>query len=265
MNRLDTAFQNLQKKRQKAFVAYITAGDPDLPTTLKIMELLVEEGVDVIELGVPFSDPIGDGPVNQAALERGIRSNTSLSGVLKTVQRFRKNHQTPVIIFSYMNPVFQMGYASFAKKARLNGADGVLIVDGPFDMCTELRNHLREKNIHCIYLVAPTTREQRIHTIADHCGGFIYCVSSLGVTGIRKTVNHDLSKRIKQLKKISSKPVCIGFGISSPETAKEAAGYADGIIVGSALVKIIGESGASPDELLMKLRTFVRSLVQAIK
>jgi tryptophan synthase alpha chain len=180
MNRIDQTFKNLSRLKQKAFIAYITAGDPDLETTFKAIPILEKAGVDIIELGIPFSDPIGDGPVNQLAAERALKKGGSLQSILQGLEKFRRVSNIPIVLFSYMNPIYAMGYEVFAKKAANAGVDGVLTVDGPFDMCKPLRDHLSQKGIHSIYLVAPTTNTARIKQITKYSNGFTYAVSSLG-------------------------------------------------------------------------------------
>jgi len=265
MNRLDKTFIKLREQSQKAFVAYITAGDPNLQSTMKIMQMFVQSGVDVIELGVPFSDPIGDGPVNQAAAMRGIKSGTTLESVLDLVKRFRVQFETPVVIFSYLNPIVQVGVDRFSKKSYDAGVDGVLTVDGPFDMCQDIAKALTKKGIHSIYLAAPTTSDDRLKQIVNNCGGFVYYVSSLGVTGQRSSFEKDLSKRVAAVKALSTKPVCVGFGISNPTTARKISKFSDGIVVGSAFVKIIQDNNGSARNMLERLADFTKVMVKSIK
>jgi len=265
MNRIDQTFKKLKSKKEKAFVAYITAGDPDLKVTMEIFKIFDREGVDIIEVGVPFSDPIGDGPVNQAAAERALRKNIQLENILELIRSFRKSSQTPIVLFSYMNPLYQMGFSSFAKRAKQCGVDGVLTVDGPFDMCREVQKELQKMKLHSIYLVAPTTHDIRINQITRRGGGFIYYISSLGVTGMRKRFSGQLENKVKRIKSLTSKPVCVGFGISSPQAARKISRLADGVVVGSVFVKCIGENQKTRALLFKRFTSITRLLVQAVK
>lgn len=266
MNRIDTIFKKLKEKKEKAFVSYISAGDPDISVTLTVMELFAEKGVDIIELGVPFSDPIGDGPVNQAGAERGLLSGTNLKKILELSKKFRaKNENTALVLFSYFNPLLQYGTDKIAVQCKQNGIDALLTVDSPFDMNFKINSLLKKNGLHSINLIAPTTEERRMREIVKHSGGFIYYVSSLGVTGMRKKLDADISGRIGQIRKLTNLPVCVGFGISDPETALKVSRFADGVVVGSAFVKIIEELGKKPERMLSRLSDFTEAMIKAVK
>ncbi len=265
MNRIDETFKKLHELKHKAFISYISAGDPNLDVTLRIMKSLSDLKVDIIELGVPFSDPIGDGPVNQGGAQRGIASHTTLLKILEMVKIFRKNYQTPIVLFSYMNPIVQIGYSNFAEIAHKAGIDAVLTVDSPFDMNTELEKYLSVNDIYPIYLASPTTANDRLSIISKKTKGFLYYISSLGVTGERTSFSKNLKSRIKEIKSHTQTPVCVGFGISKPEQAKEISKYADGIIIGSAFVKIIAENLKNENKIVDDISKFAKSIINAIK
>lgn len=264
MNRIDLAFINAAKEKRKVFVAYIGSGDPDIETTLDIIKTFDKCGVDIIELGIPFSDPIGDGPVNQASSERALINKTSLNDVFNIIKQFRKKATTPIVIFSYFNPILQYGFKNFSKDAKKCGVDGVLIVDAPFDMCKELRIILESYNIYMIQLIAPNSESKRTEEIINVSKGFIYYISSLGVTGIRKKFTINL-KHIEDIKNKTSTPVCIGFGISTPLDAKKISKYADGVIIGSALVKIIEKNLTDKNLMLKEITSFSKQTIKSLK
>ena len=265
MNNLESCFSKLKQQEQKVFVAYLNAGDPDLDTTFKIMEIFVKNGVDIIELGVPFSDPIGDGPVNQEGAMRALKHGVTLHSVLNLVKRFKTKYNTPVVLFSYLNPIYNMGLEQFSIKASKAMVDGVLIVDSPFDMSFKIVKELHNKNIDSIFLVAPTTQKERLKAIVKYSSGFVYYVSSLGVTGERSRFDKNLANKVKEVKKNTNKPVCIGFGISTPETAKRFAKLSDGVIVGSAFVSIIADNLKNKQKMLKKLSIFSKAMVSSVK
>ena len=264
-NRIDTVFADLKKKKEKALIIYFTAGDPDIKETLKILHTLVDAGADLIEIGVPFSDPMGDGVSNQKAAERALKKKTNLKMIFSTVKEFRKtNTHTPLILFSYLNPVYNFGYGKFAEACRSTGVDGGLFVDMPYDEEMPLQKSLSKENIHTIFLAAPTTEDKRLKDIARKTRGFLYAVSSMGVTGVRKDFEKGFSAYINKAKKYSSQPVCVGFGISTPEMAKKASSVSDGVIVGSAVVNIIEKLGASKKKMHLKLKSFVSSIKKSM-
>ena len=264
MNRIKQCFKKLQNQNRKAFIPYITAGDPTLDITEQIVYELEKAGVDVIEFGVPFSDPVGDGVVNQEAAQRALLNNTSLHDVIGLVERLRKNTAVPILLFTYFNPVLAYGIEAFAKDAAAAGVDGVLCVDLPPEEAQEYKQCLDQQDIATVFLIAPTSTDQRIELIAKQCSGFVYYVSRTGVTGEREALETSISAMVQKIKQHTDTPVAVGFGISTPDQAREVAGYADGVIVGSAIVRMIGELGESA-ETAPKVGAFVKTLVDATK
>lgn len=261
--RISSLFEDLKARGKKALVAFITAGDPDLAATKDIIFTLERSGADIIELGIPFSDPAADGPTIQASSERAVKKGVMLPDVLGLVKEVRKESEIPIVLFGYYNPVFTFGLKKFAKAARAAGADGVLIVDLPAEESDELKTELDREGIDFIFLVTPTSDDKRMKTIADKASGFLYFVSVTGVTGARTQVSKNVSSYVKRLKKFTDLPVGVGFGISTPTQAKEVASYADGVIVGSAIVNKIAQNSAS-DGLLKEVGDFVSGLKQGI-
>lgn len=264
--RLDSAFARLRAEGKKAFVAYICAGDPSLDITLENVLTLEKCGVDVIELGLPFSDPLADGIVNQMAAQRALDGGATTAGVIELVRRVRKVSQIPLVLFTYLNPVYAMGYERFETEAAEAGADGVLLLDLPPDEASlneEFRVNTRA--LRHIRLIAPTTPPERMRELAAGAEGFIYYISREGVTGAQTTLAANIGSQVALIKAGGAKaPVCVGFGISTPEQAAEVARAADGVVVGSAIVKVIGQYGKSPD-LQERLAAFVKPLVDAVK
>lgn len=239
MNRIDNAFKKLKASRRKAFIAYITAGDPDLATTGKLVLSLERAGADLIELGIPFSDPIADGPTIQAASHRALLKKTTLSSVLDLVKRLRINTGIPIVFMTYYNPVLKYGLTSFFERCKNSGVDGVIVPDLPVEESDELARLGKKAGVRTIFLVAPTSTKKRVKDIVKKSAGFVYYVSSTGVTGARKNLPADMVKNIRFIKSMTSKPVAVGFGVSDQKQAKLVARTADGVIVGSAIVKII--------------------------
>lgn len=263
MSNITATLNSLKERGEKALITFITAGDPDLTTSEQIVHALVESGVDLIELGFPFSDPMADGPTIQFASERALESGTTLRGVLDMVARVREHSNVPVVLMGYYNPVFNYGPEQFAKDASAVGVDGLLLVDLPPEEATELHPFLKDAGIDLITLLAPTTGDERTGMLAADGEGFLYYVSMTGVTGSQKVDAGAIAESVNELKKRSSVPVAVGFGVSTPEDAKAVAKNADAVVVGSALVKLIAEfSGSS--RLLDEVRSFVRQLKAAI-
>lgn len=242
MSRISSTFAALSGK--KALIPFVTAGDPSLETTLALMHSLAANGADVIELGIPFSDPMADGPVIQRAAERALAQGVSLKDVLALVAEFRQtNTTTPVVLMGYLNPIHKMGYATFADAAAAAGVDGVLTVDSPIETIGTLKAELDRCNIDCIFLIAPTTTEARIREIAKVASGFIYYVSLKGVTGSAQLDTTEVSRKIEQLRQLIDLPIGVGFGIRDAESAKRIGAVADAVIVGS---RIVAEVEANP-------------------
>jgi tryptophan synthase alpha chain len=246
INRIDKRFAALKKAKKKAFVAYIAAGDPNLKTTEALALRFEKAGVHILELGVPFSDPLADGVVNQLAAARALKSKTTLPNILKMVARLRKaGLETPIVFYIYYNLIHRYGLDKFVRDAKKAGVDGVLSLDLPpeeADRCVEV---MEGAGIHPIYLIAPTTPLHRIRMIGSRARGFIYYVSREGVTGMRKDLVKGLGQRVQEIRRNSKAPVVIGFGISTPEHVSSAARLADGCVVGSAIVDRIGKLGNS--------------------
>jgi len=264
VNRIDARFAALKEAQRAAFIPYITAGDPNLDITRQIVLALEDAGADIIELGVPFSDPIGDGTVNQESAQRALVNDISLHDVVAFIKDLRTKTDVPIVIFTYYNPVLCYGAETFAKDAADAGADGVLCVDLPPEEADEYRATLDQNGLRTIFLLAPTSSDERITLVGKQSTGFIYYISRLGVTGARAALEADLQTAVARLKKYSDLPVAVGFGISTPEHAREVAGYAEGVVVGSAIVKMIGDHGDSPDTA-KRVGAFVKELVDATK
>lgn len=231
-----------QLNGRKALIAYITAGDPDLSGTLQLMHSLAVNGADIIELGVPFSDPMADGPTIQRATERALANGVSLQDVLDMVHRFRSSNQTtPVILMGYLNPIHKMGYTEFARAAGKAGVNGVLTVDSPIETIAPLHEALKAQQIDTIFLMAPTTGEARISEIAKLASGFVYYVSLKGVTGSSRLDTAEVAEKVAVLRRHVRIPICVGFGISDTQSARQIAAVADGVVIGSRIVREIEE------------------------
>lgn len=265
MNRIDHKFRKLRSSGQKGFVAYIGAGDPNLKATEQLAVAFERIGVDVLELGVPFSDPLADGIVNQLAAERGLHSGTTLRGVLNSVASLRRRGcEIPLVLYIYFNLIHHYGLNQFARDAAAAGVDGVLTLDLPPEEAAACETVMKSSGLRPIHLIAPTTPEQRIKKIADHAGGFIYYVSREGVTGMQKTISTSISPMIAKIRKHSDLPVAVGFGISTPQQARAVAGLADAVVVGSAIVNRIAQLGGDR-QLAGKVSRFVAPMVRAVK
>lgn len=263
-NRITQKFKSLREAKQKAFIAYITAGDPTLATTERLVHALEKAGVDIIELGVPFSDPMADGPTIQAASQRALRNNVSLSDILQLVARIRKLSQIPIALMTYYNPVFHMGDEHFVNAAVRSGVDGVIIPDLPPEEAHVLRKYAQASGLASIFFMAPTTTDYRLAKIVKASSGFIYYVSLTGVTGARSSLSQSIASDIKRVQRLTDKPVCVGFGISTADHVREAGRHADGVIVGSAIIKEI-EKKLGHKDLVEHTAHYVRGLVQALK
>ncbi|MGA2330938.1 MAG: tryptophan synthase subunit alpha [Syntrophales bacterium] len=261
--RIDRKFRDLKQKKEKALVVYLTAGDPDLQTTRGLILAVEESGVDVIEIGVPFSDPTADGPVIQAASQRSLHKGTTLSGILDMIESLRTVSEIPVVLFGYYNPIYSFGNERFAARAKRAGVDGILVVDLPPEESHELRRHTDRAGLDFISLIAPTTSDNRIARIADSATGFLYYISITGVTGTTQPVMQNIAFDVERIRKISALPLVIGFGISAPVQAAEIASCADGVVIGSAFVRII-EAHDDKDDLIQIASSFVRDIKKAL-
>ncbi|MFH0763800.1 MAG: tryptophan synthase subunit alpha [Candidatus Omnitrophota bacterium] len=260
MNRIDKKFKELKRRKKKAFIVYITAGDPNLSVTEKLVIALEKAGADIVELGIPFSDPLADGPTIQAASQRALKSGTNLMKIFKTVSAVRKKADIPIAFMTYYNPVLRCGLSGFFKACGRCGVDGLIIPDLPAEEAVEVIRLGRKNRISTIFLAAPTSTRKRIANIAKNSTGFIYYVSLTGVTGARSGLSAGLKSRVRLIKSITDKPVAVGFGVSNAGQAKEVASVADGVIVGSAIVKIIGEK----KDVISRVSRFANILAKAI-
>lgn len=263
MNRIEQRIEALKAKQNKALVAFITAGDPSLEATRDIFQVLEENGTDIVELGVPFSDPLADGPVIQEASQRSLKSGTTLKKILELVADLRKTSQLPIVLMTSYNPVFVYGEKAFVHDAVAAGVDGVIVPDLPPEEAGTFQEFANNEGLRVIYLMAPTSTPDRIKMITEKSRGFIYYISLTGVTGMKSKFSDDLVSRIRDVKKISQHPVMIGFGISGPEEAREASKMSDGVIVGSAIVKLIDQC-ATAEERKEKVGRFIRSIKEAL-
>ena len=264
VNRIDERFARLKKEGKKGLVIYIGAGDPDLESTKQLALAFDKAGVDVLELGVPFSDPLADGLVNQLAAQRGLESGTTPSKVLQSVAEIRKTSQVPLVLYIYFNLMHRYGLEKFIQDAAKAGVDGLLALDLPPEEMENYEDLMRKNGLNVIYLVAPTTPEDRIELIVKRGMGFIYYVSREGVTGMQTKIADTIGDMTKKIRAHTNLPIAIGFGISNPEQAKTVAQYSEAIVVGSAVVNQIAKLGKSP-ELVPTVSKFVSELAQAIK
>ena len=262
-SRIGAAFRKLEGSARRGFIPFITAGDPDLATTRALLVELAEAGATLVELGVPFSDPVADGPVIQRASERALRQGVGLADVLETLADARRETDVPVILFSYFNPLMQYGVERLADAAARAGADGVLATDLVPEESAEFNLALTRRGLDQIFLVAPTTSEARLGMVAEHASGFVYAVSRAGVTGARTDLSADAARLVERVRGVTRLPVAVGFGISSPEHVAEVWRYADAAVVGSALVSEIEKHAGRPD-LVVRVGQFARWLLPQI-
>jgi len=247
MSRLDSAFERIRASKEPGLVAYVTAGDPTLARTAEILVSLADNGADVIEVGVPFSDPLADGPVIQRASERALAGGATLKRALRMIADARTNVASAIVLFTYANPILRMGEDAFVEAAAKAGVDGVLVLDLPVEEAGPFRARLVAAGIDPIFLLSPTTTDARIRASADLGRGFLYVISRLGVTGVRDRLAADVEPLVRRIRAQSSLPLALGFGISTPEHVAQVGRWADAAVVGSALVNVIAEHGASPD------------------
>lgn len=261
-NNINRVFKELKQSNKKAFIPYITAGDPDLGRTMDLLSIIAENGADIIELGVPFSDPMADGPVIQRAMERALKSGTTLRKVLKVVREFKDRYSVPIILMGYFNPFYAYGIQVFAKDAGEAGVDAVLAVDLPPEEARPFVDLLRKESVLSIFLATPVTDAKRMKAINDVSDGFIYFVSVTGVTGERTALPEGIKDRIKEIRKKTVLPVVLGFGISGVDIIHEYAKHVDGFVVGSALVKRWEELCRTKEEPA-SFQAFFRELAEA--
>jgi tryptophan synthase alpha chain len=264
VNRIEEKFAALKKQGRAALIAFVAAGDPDLPTTLDILRSLERGGADLIELGVPFSDPMADGPTIQRASERALEKGATLPRILRLVREFRRESELPLILFGYYNPFLRFGLKRFTAEAKAAGVDGVLCVDLPPEESGELKRWTEAAGLDAIFLLAPTSDSGRIKLVARHGRGFIYYVSVTGVTGARRRFENHLRAQVARVRRRTSLPVGVGFGISTPAQAAWIASFADAAVVGSALINVM-EGAGSKREKAARAGHFVARLKRAMK
>ena len=262
MSRIKQTFETLKREGRKGFIPFITAGDPDLETTRELVIELARAGATLIELGVPFSDPMADGPVIQRASERALRHGFGLSEILDLVRHARQQTDVPIILFSYFNPLLQFGLEKLAREAEHAEVDGVLVTDLTPEEAGRLSAMLRAHEIDLIFLIAPTSTDGRLKMIAERASGFIYAVSRAGVTGLREDVSAEAEKLVNRVRAVSNLPVAVGFGIAKPEHVRDVWRYADAVVVGSAIVKMIEDNSGNAD-LVQEIGRFAASLIPA--
>lgn len=249
MNRIDERFHQLKESGERALMPYLTAGDPDLATTRSLILEFERRGADLIEIGVPFSDPLADGVTIQRASQRSLAGGTTLSRILDMVGELRADCRLPLLLMSYVNPIFHFGYARFAKEAAAAGVDGLIVPDLPPEEAAELIEATAAHNLHTVFLIAPTSRPERVRTIAAASKGFIYYVSLRGVTGARSGLSEDLDASLQMIRAETDLPLAVGFGISTAEQVRMVPMTADGVIVGSAIVSLLEQTAGQPDQL----------------
>lgn len=259
MSEIYRAFQ-----RGKAFVAFVTAGDPDLQTSERYIEVIAEAGADLVEIGIPFSDPIAEGEVIQAANLRALKNDVSLKKIFAMCGRLKQRIQTPLVFLTYLNPVFVYGYDAFFADCAKNGVSGVILPDCPFEEQGEVRRTARQYGVDVVSLLAPTSGE-RTEKIARAASGFLYLVSSMGVTGVRSEIATDVAGMVAAVRKVSDVPICVGFGISTPQQAQSLSRVCDGVIVGSAIVNVIARLGNAADAELKKYVADMKAACNDIK
>lgn len=264
MNRIDSTFARLRDEGMRALIAYLTAGDPHPDRTVDLILALERGGADIIELGVPFSDPMADGPVIQKASERALRAGATLDGVIEIMRQLRRRSDVPVILFSYLNPVLRYGYERFADTLREVGADGALLTDLNIEAAGDYLALMRERDLSTVFLGAQTNTDERLRRVAEASSGFLYLVSTTGVTGMRDTISDQAIPLLQRARKATEIPLAIGFGLSQRKHMEAVAPYAEGAIVGSAIMRVVEEFGASPD-LEQRLEALARDLKSGLR
>jgi tryptophan synthase alpha chain len=259
MTRIGQLFERLERENRKALVSYLTAGDPHPDRTPALIEALVRGGSDLIELGVPFSDPIADGPVIQAGGERALKAGTTLKRVLEIAAEVRKRSEVPLLLFTYLNPVMRFGLERLAAEAAAAGIDGCLLIDASVEEAHEYVGAMHRHGLDTVFLGAPTSTERRLRLVAQYSTGFVYLVSRTGVTGERESLSNQVAPLVDAMRKVTDLPLVVGFGVSKPEHVAELGRQVEGVAVGSAIVRLIGEHGGSP-LLESKLEAFIREL-----
>ncbi|MCP5538307.1 MAG: tryptophan synthase subunit alpha [Akkermansiaceae bacterium] len=263
-NRIDTTFQQLHTANEAAFVAYVCAGDPSYDASLSIVRALADAGADIIELGVPFSDPQADGIVNQLAAERALKAGMSVARLMDFIRDFRSTHDTTIVLFTYLNPVYAYGYEKFHTDAAAAGADGILLLDLPPDEIANNKELTSSEGLKHITLISPSTPPQRMQMLAAQSEGFIYALSRMGVTGAQAAPSASIGALVASIKQHTDTPVCVGFGINTPEQVSDVASACDGVVVGSAIVNQVAENATDP-HLAAIVSAFTTPLIAATK
>ncbi len=264
MTRITALFDRLRRERRKALVGYLTAGDPNPDRTPALVAALVRGGVDLIELGVPFSDPIADGPVIERASHRALKAGTTVRGVLDIAARIRKSSEVPLLLFTYLNPVLRFGFDAVVREAKASGIDGLLLTDLTIEEAGPYASTARSGGLDTIFLAAPTSTAERLREIASHSSGFVYLVSRTGVTGERDSLSDAVAPLVKAMRGVTELPLALGFGISRPEHVEAASHLVDAVVVGSAIVRLIEQHGSDPSDDA-KLEEFARKLKKPLE
>ena len=260
MSLISNMFKNNNSNKKTSFITYLICGDPNTNVTNKLLHIMVETGVDLIELGIPFTDPIADGPIIQKGIERALKNNTTLENTLTVVKNFRKkNTSTPIVLMGYMNPIEKMGYQKFASKANKSGVDGVLIVDLPVEESHTINKIFKTNSLTQIFLASPTTDNDRLKKIVKHSDGYVYYVSIKGITGTSIKNISSIKNKVKKIRQVSKKkvPVAVGFGIKNKSSAKKISLFSDGIIIGSSIVELIEKYIHNKNLMYKKIKTFL--------
>ncbi len=264
MNRIEQRFHDLAERDEAAFIPFITAGDPTLAITGELVLEFEKAGADIIEFGVPYSDPLADGPVNQEAALRALKHHVRIADILALVKKLRAKTEIPIMLFTYYNPVLAYGVERLAADSKAAGVDGILCVDLPPEEAADYETAFGNLDLSTVFLLAPTSTDERIDLVAKHSKGFVYYVSRTGTTGEQDKIEESVARMVAKIKTKTDAPVAVGFGISTPAQAREIAGYGDGVVVGSAIVRMVGQLGDSPDTPA-QVGAFVKSLADAAK
>jgi tryptophan synthase alpha chain len=265
MNRIDKRFQYLRANGKKAFITYICAGDPDIRLTEKLVLGFDRAGVDIIELGIPFSDPLADGPTIQRASQRALKKGVNIPSIFSLVRALRKKTDIPITLMGYYNPIFSYGIFDFIKQAKAAGVDGVIVPDLIPEEANEFISIARRYDLSTIFLASPTSPAKRLGIIASKSTGFIYYVSLIGVTGARQAIPDGVKAHVLKIRQASKKPVCVGFGISTPEQVKAISPYSDGVIVGSAIIKVLEKDIANSTRARRAAISFVKRMIKGLR